>query len=244
MSAVRGNGKSGRKEPTVSLRCVSCDGKFEPRHPLALLYCSELCKDKATTVRYLRRVSRDGRIEDPDVIEAIRIRIALIAGGGYRQSERRLPKGVREAVIKRDGGLCQQCGEPANQIDHIDGPSSDLANLQLLCDRCHRDKTNQGIERVFPGDPGYQAAKAARAEIESRGYAKTPLRPCDDEVNWNSTFRVESGRRRLQLVEADFAERGAPRHGLQGETREKHVTAQRTDWGGFRCADGGRNFLE
>jgi hypothetical protein len=45
------------------------------------LFCSELCSQTAKTIRYWRRITRDGRISQPDVREAIRTRIAHLLAG-------------------------------------------------------------------------------------------------------------------------------------------------------------------
>lgn len=51
------------------------------------------------------------------------------------------------AVHSRDGWRCCKCGRMGGtQVDHIvplaeGGPPFDLANLQLLCKHCHREKT-------------------------------------------------------------------------------------------------------
>lgn len=62
---------------------------------------------------------------------------------------------MRELVIARDRGLCQEClrrgdVEPGRDVDHIvraeDKPELfwRLDNLQLLCVECHSRKTQQG----------------------------------------------------------------------------------------------------
>lgn len=102
------------------------------------LYCDEWCREVAVLVRYARGVWRDPlRSDDVDVQEAIGIRVALALRGGYAALDRKLSAAVREEVIRRDGGRCQACGEPGAEIDHIDGSSSALRNLQLLCHACH-----------------------------------------------------------------------------------------------------------
>src|SRR5690349_1042976 len=42
------------------------------------LFCSEFCMQICDTVRYWRRVVRDGRIERPDVREAVQTRVAFL----------------------------------------------------------------------------------------------------------------------------------------------------------------------
>lgn len=65
---------------------------------------------------------------------------------GYGAAWRRL----RDAVMQRDGGLCQTCREQgrvtvAVQVDHIvpktDDGTDDESNLQAICADCHKSKT-------------------------------------------------------------------------------------------------------
>ena len=62
---------------------------------------------------------------------------------------------IREAVLQRDGGLCQECLKdgvitPCNQVHHIVSPFQvgisqadfdyyawDMANLEAICQDCH-----------------------------------------------------------------------------------------------------------
>src|SRR5262249_29900336 len=117
--------------------CPNCNQPIR----VAELFCSELCKQEAKFVRYVRACGRDGRDKQPDVQEAIRIRLAIILGGGYPEKERQIDKSIRKAIIERDKGRCKNCGNPGDQIDHISGSSNELENLQLLCRKCHNQKT-------------------------------------------------------------------------------------------------------
>jgi len=103
----------------------------------------------------------------------------------------RLPKDWqrrRQAVIRRDGGRCRRCGAPAREVDHIvPGDDHTLANLQLLCRRCHLAKS---------AHEGTTAAVAARARhpsqrrppephpgsIHPRRPAMTSTEPIDPDV--------------------------------------------------------------
>lgn len=60
------------------------------------LFCSELCSQTASTIRYWRRVVRDGRIDQTDVQEAIRTRVAHLLAGGYHEAARRLSPSIRD----------------------------------------------------------------------------------------------------------------------------------------------------
>lgn len=55
----------------------------------------------------------------------------------------------REAILRRDNGLCQPCLEAhrvtsGNDVDHkvpkAEGGSDDDSNLQTICDDCHKTK--------------------------------------------------------------------------------------------------------
>src|SRR5206468_173842 len=90
----------------------------------AKAYCSQGRTQEARWVRYVRRCRSDGRAERPDVVEAIRIRLAQILAGGYEKLARRLSASVRKAVFERDEAKCRRCGQPGSEIDHISGSSS------------------------------------------------------------------------------------------------------------------------
>ena len=64
--------------------------------------------------------------------------------GGIRRREV-IPREVRLAVFRRDGGRCVECGSNFDtQYDHIlpfsMGGASTVENLQLLCADCNRKK--------------------------------------------------------------------------------------------------------
>jgi 5-methylcytosine-specific restriction endonuclease McrA len=174
-------------DPDDEPSCVNCDRPIEhPRFPY--LYCSQLCRQEAKYVRYSRSVLKDGRIEQPDVQEALSIRLASILGGGYPERERHLTPEAREAAFLRDGSRCRICGAAATEIDHIGPPiGGDINhpdNLQL-CGPCHRQKTVESFQIVTrESDPEKWAwCEEQKDRLMARVLAPQPMRPCDDETN-------------------------------------------------------------
>ena len=158
--------------------CANCARQIIARSSLKV-YCSDLCSQVASFIRYFRGANADGRLWLPDVREALGIKLAHIAAGGYSESDRRLSDEQRAAVIERDGGICQVCGEPASDIDHIRGASADASNLQLLCRACHNSKTQQSMVRAAP-----EMTAAVHDPIQKRARESPPRQPCD-ESNWD-----------------------------------------------------------
>src|SRR6266542_5719934 len=95
--------------------CFNCDQVMNRSLPVRL-FCSEACADEAKFVRYWRRCTRDGRINQPDVLEALQIRLAHIMAGGYSERERHITRSRRAEVFKRDEGRCRECGQPGTDI--------------------------------------------------------------------------------------------------------------------------------
>jgi len=175
-------------------RCASCLQQVPDDEEG--LFCSELCSQTASTIRYWRRVVRDGRAGQPDVRLAIRTRVAHLLAGGYHEGARRLSPAVRAQVWERDGGRCVSCGQPGAEIDHIAGDSPDPGNLQLLCAGCHQAKT---AGRMRPASPG-QAAEVA-ALYKARVQPEAPALLCDDEQGWVRQWRGLKKARRQRLLD-------------------------------------------
>ena len=74
------------------------------------------------------------------------ILLLLVSICSYSQS-RYISTTTKKIVFTRDGGICQCCGSDQNlEYDHIIpfscGGSSDVSNIQLLCMKCNRSKSN------------------------------------------------------------------------------------------------------
>jgi len=61
-------------------------------------------------------------------------------------------KSQRLIVLRRDCYICAYCGEPANEVDHIQprvlGGTDDLDNLVAACRRCNASKSSRS-EALF-----------------------------------------------------------------------------------------------
>ena len=172
--------------------CANCSSTIRE----AKVYCSQACAQEAGWVRYARRCRVDGRDQRSDVIEALRIRLALILAGGYDKLARKLPDSIRRAIIERDQGKCRICGKPGDEIDHISGSSDDPANLQLLCDSCHNKKTTASFVRITK--ESHPEAWEKAQWLKRRAAAKRPLQLCDSE-EW-STLQRDLLRKRREFT--------------------------------------------
>jgi len=182
----------------VKFSCFNCDEKLKVKEQ-PKLFCSEKCEHEAAFVRYFRRYKREGKINQPDIKEALQIRIRHILGGGYKASERRLPLSTRQKVYERDNRTCQKCGQPATDIDHIRGSSSNLENLQMLCRICHNQKTTANFVQLSPEVEGDKERIAKVDALLFRAKLEIPQRICDDEEKWKSLWRGFMSERRFVL---------------------------------------------
>ena len=189
-----------------NLRCVDCGELSSKSSP----YCSPYCSQMAGTVRYCRKALEEGRDSDDEFLEGAGMRIIQQAKGGY-PAERILPKRLRSQILARDGGTCQQCGEPADQVDHIEGDSADPSNLRALCKRCN---WMRAITPSASTDEDREMFAAAFLEVMSalvmRVAAVEPLNACDDWHGWRKlesstrSLRTEALREIRERLETDF----------------------------------------
>ncbi|MFB8190361.1 HNH endonuclease [Microbacterium sp. NPDC055988] len=176
------------------------------------LYCSTWCQEIAAQVRYVRRVFRDGRRDDPDVQLAIQTKNAFLVIGGYRSLGRKLTTRIRTEIRLRDQGQCQQCGKPGVEVDHIAGNSDDPKNLQLLCLDCHHAKT---AENMVPASDESKAL--IMGMMVTRVMPDEPQLLADDGVNWNGQWRKLQAARKERFLDMLRAE------GVRIKSKDTHV---------------------
>lgn len=160
-------------------------------------YCSDLCNQVASFVRYYSGINDDGRIEEREVRDAASIKLAHIASGGYKATERRLSTDVRKEVIRRDNGVCRMCGQPANEIDHVSGSSPDLLNLQLLCHTCHIAKTQS---HLVPASS--RTVSAVHERLIGRALRSVPQQPCDRMEWMDGCWRLGSDLQSTKMIKS------------------------------------------
>lgn len=169
----------------VEASCANCDARYGLPRCRRSPYCTARCHDQAKYVRYARAKRREyGENLPADISYALRVKRLHALGESYDDSARRISPARRREVWIRDGGLCTSCGEPGEEIDHRDGPSDELANLQLMCRPCHRRKTAAKVVLV-----GSASGLVDAMALRMRERSSVALRPCDSE-DWSLTWRA------------------------------------------------------
>jgi 5-methylcytosine-specific restriction endonuclease McrA len=187
----------------VEFLCINCDGTMTvTKQPK--LFCSDLCQQEAKFIRYYRSCSNDGRINQLDVQMALQIRMAHILSGGYKASERAIPLLVRNAIYKRDNKTCRLCERLGTDIDHINGSSFEMNNLQVLCKDCHSKKTKSNFRELTPEVDNYDEKKAKIKSLHLRAESETPQKICDDEINWNTNQKIILAEMRQLILNERF----------------------------------------
>lgn len=72
----------------------------------------------------------------------------MVEGVKEKRHRKRIPEDVQTFVWRRDEGMCVKCGSNENlEFDHIipfsKGGSDTARNIQLLCQKCNREKSNK-----------------------------------------------------------------------------------------------------
>jgi hypothetical protein len=192
--------------------CPNCDTRSERKK----LFCSELCNQEAQLIRYIRRVLKDDRAADVEVLrDGIGTRMLMVRSGGYPTRARTIAPALRAAVVARDAAQCVLCGAPGTEIDHIRGSSDELTNLRLTCKTCNGDRVRDAA--VIATDPETIAPiQRQNSRISQRIAAAAPYRLCDDEERWSTAWRTykKNSRRHRRLFQR-FAKCPAARPRLQ-----------------------------
>ncbi|HEY1641221.1 MAG TPA: hypothetical protein VGG35_11075 [Streptosporangiaceae bacterium] len=170
--------------------CVSCGDAHSGRGP----FCADYCRAVAEFVRLCRRWFRDpARQADTDYLFVLQVRLAAVHAGHLGRAGGAQPPGAlaaaqKAAIRERDQGRCAQCGRRGSEVARIDGPSSEPANLQLLCTDCRRARTREALTQI--ADPAERAALAGLHELLRRRIdAVAPERACDNEQTWGASWR-------------------------------------------------------
>ncbi|MDP1609694.1 MAG: HNH endonuclease [Sulfuritalea sp.] len=175
--------------------CPNCGKEFAT----SKLFCSELCQQEAITVRHCRRVTRDRqRCQNLDVQEGIGIELLMLFGGGYPTEARTMSEELRAQIFERDGAICQFCGAPATEIDHIEGSSNDPSNLRALCKPCNMNRPmDRAVTVTLDTDPEqFSKLEQYAMGLAVRIASPKPVKVCDDEIHWMSIqFHIRRVRR-------------------------------------------------
>lgn len=108
------------------------------------------------------------------------ISLILITFSGYSQS-RYISTTTKKIVFTRDGGSCQCCGRTDNlEYDHITpfscGGKNDPSNIQLLCQRCNRSKSNSCVCKIHQKKVGTNCCQGETSKTKSSQF--TPATQC------------------------------------------------------------------
>ena len=81
---------------------------------------------------------------------------------------------TKKIVYSRDGGICQCCGGSQSlEYDHVIpfscGGSSEASNIQLLCLKCNRSKSNSCFCKVHNKKVGYNCCDGNTTRKKSNG---------------------------------------------------------------------------
>ena len=89
--------------------------------------------------------------------------LILFSVSSFAQS-RYISQTTKKVAYSRDGGVCQCCGTYEYlEYDHISpyscGGSSDVSNIQLLCRKCNRSKSNSCYCKIHNKKVGVNCCK-------------------------------------------------------------------------------------
>lgn len=174
-------------------RCLECPNCGANVSRVTLVYCGDYCRDFCKIVRSSRKALSDQEMDHEThqrALEGIAIKLPHLYGGGYPATKRQVSGNIRQEVFARDKYTCMRCGNPATEIDHIQGNSNDLANLQALCGPCNLNKRWLITVNRKDNPDEWKRIDAIRQALVDRIGAITPRRACDDEGQWESSLQI------------------------------------------------------
>lgn len=99
------------------------------------------------------------------------VSLLLFTVCSFSQS-RTVSETTKKIVFSRDGGVCQCCGSSQSlEYDHIIpyscGGSSDVSNIQLLCQKCNRSKSNSCYCKIHDRKVGNNCCEGKTTKTKS-----------------------------------------------------------------------------
>jgi hypothetical protein len=149
-------------------------------------YCGEACREAAGFVRQFRSGLEQGWIFDDQKQVALGQNLWHILGGGRPLRREIAPARAREAALKRQGGVCQECGGLATTVDHVGSGCNRPINLRAVCESCCLDRPFG--ERAVLDRP---ACAETISDLSARIAASIPVRCCDDAQSWDWRAHLE-----------------------------------------------------
>lgn len=168
-------------------------------------FCCDRCAEVTRVIRSARVSIESGQYDEttwdgkPSMTRLVTdLKIAFVSfGDGYPKKARHLTKEQKQAIMYRDGGVCQMCGKLATDIDHIKGSSPDPSNLRALCKNCN---VTRAIKKLPVLTPEQEAKKAA---IWEAILADEPQRMAHDENLWKYIWREVSHIHKTVPIQAE-----------------------------------------
>jgi hypothetical protein len=109
--------------------------------------------------------------------------LLLFSFSSFSQS-RYISETIKKVVYSRDGGICQCCGSSESlEYDHITpyscgGSSTNASNIQLLCMRCNRSKSNSCFCKIHDRRVGTNCCDGGTTKSSSSNSSLATTRQC------------------------------------------------------------------
>lgn len=117
--------------------------------------------------------------------------LLLMSFFGFSQS-RHISATTKKVVFARDGGVCQCCGSSSNlEFDHIIpfscGGTSVVSNIQLLCMKCNRSKSNSCVCKIHNKRVGINCCQGNSSKKTS-----TPAKQCTGTTKKGARCKIRT----------------------------------------------------